>query len=58
MHRLASATEFMAMEVDSEKQPIKREISPESDSSPPCPKISIHDYYLSSVSSTSSTRIV
>ncbi|KAH0894400.1 LOW QUALITY PROTEIN: hypothetical protein HID58_056829 [Brassica napus] len=43
--------------VDSEKQPIKREISPEPDSSPPCPKISIHDYYLSSVSSTSSTHL-
>ncbi|XP_018447137.1 lysine-specific demethylase JMJ14 isoform X2 [Raphanus sativus] len=30
----------MAMEVDSEKQPIKRDSSPEPDSSPPSPKVS------------------
>ncbi|KAF8115033.1 hypothetical protein N665_0030s0080 [Sinapis alba] len=40
MDSLASATESMAMEVGFDKQSIKRESSPEPDSSPPSPKVS------------------
>ncbi|CAH8355227.1 unnamed protein product [Eruca vesicaria subsp. sativa] len=40
MDSLASATESMLMEVDSEKQAIKRDSGPEPDSSPPSPKVS------------------